>query len=579
MRPLIALATWLACSGAVADALAPVTPAAQTADGLRRGWTVDGQNREAVRLFYTVLLRPGAPAADFWQGGSVAGCQPGETTASHRSLTLARINAYRAMAGLPADLVEDLAATPKAQAAALLAAANRQISHQVPADWRCADALARSGAEQSALALGANGVEAIDDFMRDAGEQNRGANHRRWLLYPQTLSVGLGDVPGADAAGRASAFTAFDGMFGSARPPLQHEFVAWPPPGWVPYPLVFARWSFGLAGADFSQATVALRRDGELLPLTREAQQNGAGESTLVWRLAGMPSEASWPRPDADSRIEVEIGAVGVAGTLRDFHYRVTVFDPDALAPAWREASIAGPGRIDLAGADYAVLSQPGATGHQWRALQLDLTPLHDDAEAERGLLAYQGAGGYALRRKLDGGWAYRLAHVQAGDEILAWPAALVLGSQPRLRFRSRLGIAGADERALVEIRPEGARDWQVLSSQASSGQPKANELEWQLRDIDLSAYAQRQVQLRFRYQFAHGDYFSPDDGRVGWYLDALQLDDGFRLASIGPAQPVSGGRWQFVPAQAGNWCLQARPLVYGAAGEWGPVWPVQVKE
>ncbi len=41
--------------------------------------------------------------------------------------------------------------------------------------------------------------------MIDNGTNNSAAGHRRWLFYPQTRSMGSGDVPGGQLNGSAVA--------------------------------------------------------------------------------------------------------------------------------------------------------------------------------------------------------------------------------------------------------------------------------------------------------------------------------------------------------------------------------------
>lgn len=36
--------------------------------------------------------------------------------------------------------------------------------------------------------------------------------------------------------------------------------MAWPPAGYVPYQVIYPRWSFAIAGANFSQAAVTMAR-------------------------------------------------------------------------------------------------------------------------------------------------------------------------------------------------------------------------------------------------------------------------------------------------------------------------------
>lgn len=577
MRRWLAICLWsLPLLGQGEDVMDEYEPIAL--DGSRLGWQVDGSQREAVRLFYSVRY-PSPAVADFWQG-SLADCQPGETLPAHRLATLRRINWYRAMAGLPADLREDLAATPKAQAAALAAAANGRISHELGPDWRCATPEAQQGARFSAMALGVNGAQAVDAFMRDAGAQNVGANHRRWLLYPQTMRIGVGDVDGPTPAQRASAFTAFDEMYSGNRPPLARDFVAWPPPGWVPYPVVFARWSLSLPQADFSAARVSMLRDGVPVQVQQEAPSTAAGEPTLVWLAEGLGDDASWPRPARDTRYQVRVEQIRQGEAERQIEYEVMVFDPDTAHASRHEARVLGPAQTALSGARFSVPALPGATGQQWRALRVTAWAPQDGAEAGLGNWRYQGAGGYATLSTRQPGvdlQSFRLAHRHMGDEVLELADSPVLGAAAALTFRSRLGIAGADEQALVEIRPEGQAHWTVLTTQRSAGESRAVDALWREQRIDLRDYAQRRVQLRFRYRFDHGAFYSPEDGRVGWFLDDIRLEDAFRVLASTEAARVEAGQFLFAPDQPGAWRLQARPLVYRAAGEWGPLWPVQV--
>ena len=88
----------------------------------------------------------------------------------------------------------------------------------------------------SDIGLGHNGPDAISGYMWDYGSDNAQVPHRRWLLYPQTEVMGTGDVPAqgsylaADATwvidSNCERTSAFDGI---------SPFVAWPPPGFVPY--------------------------------------------------------------------------------------------------------------------------------------------------------------------------------------------------------------------------------------------------------------------------------------------------------------------------------------------------------
>ena len=92
------------------------------------------------------------------------------------------------------------------------------------------------------------------------------AGHRRWILYPPTSTIGIGDIPTpADGYRPANATYVFGGRR-HVRPDV--PFVAWPAPGYLPYQLMPAGWSFAV-GPDtrFGAATVAVTANGQPLPV------------------------------------------------------------------------------------------------------------------------------------------------------------------------------------------------------------------------------------------------------------------------------------------------------------------------
>jgi type II secretory pathway pseudopilin PulG len=74
----------------------------------------------------------------------------------------------------------------------------------------------------------------------------------------------------------------------AVNPANREEFVAWPPPGYVPFQVVFPRWSFSHPSADFSQASVTMTQDQQNIALSLETVMNGYGENTIVWVPNGM---------------------------------------------------------------------------------------------------------------------------------------------------------------------------------------------------------------------------------------------------------------------------------------------------
>jgi hypothetical protein len=232
------------------------------------------------------------------------------------------------MAGVPAKVTLNDEYSTKAQAAALMMSVNRQLSHDPPASWQCYSDAGHEGAGNSNLYLGVYGWNAITGYMRDPGSGNYFVGHRRWILYPQTQQMGTGDIPPVTGYSPANALWVFDSNMWGPRPATRDEFVAWPPRGYVPYQVVFARWSFAYPGADFSSATVTMSSGGSSVPLVQSAVVNGYGENTLVWIPLGLNDGAPWPKPANDTTYTVNVQNVTIGGQSRSFTYDVIVFDP-----------------------------------------------------------------------------------------------------------------------------------------------------------------------------------------------------------------------------------------------------------
>lgn len=300
------------------------TPAAQAV-------VVDPQNRDQVTALYRGVYLPQGEVAAGWSG-NVAGCAAGTTTAAYREATIGRVNVYRALAGLPGTVT--LAGGAQAsgtQAAALMFSANRVLSHSPPSSWTCWTQDGASAAGQSNIALGFNssfaaGPGAVDLYMDDAGVGNEAAGHRRWVLYPPQAQMDSGSIP---SQWTANALWVLSGW--GARPPTPNG-VAWPPRGYVPWPLLpqrSNRWSFSWPGADFSRATVSMTRNGvPLAAPSYEAITNGYGDNTLVWKPQGV----TYAQPTADVTYRVTIGGLSGGGAPASLSYDVIVFDPPPLA-------------------------------------------------------------------------------------------------------------------------------------------------------------------------------------------------------------------------------------------------------
>ena len=178
------------------------------------GFVVNTQDREAVRTFFNAVFYSGNGVAPNWTG-NLANCDPGTTSTVYQDAVLRRINFYRAMAGVPADVTFNAEYSAKAAAAAAIVSANSLVTHSPTPALSCYTEAGREAAENSNLALGTAGIDSIEAYIMDAGNNSR-AGHRRWLLYPQTREMGNADIdpPDGSTTRRANANWIIDSNFG-----------------------------------------------------------------------------------------------------------------------------------------------------------------------------------------------------------------------------------------------------------------------------------------------------------------------------------------------------------------------------
>ncbi|MCX8108124.1 MAG: CAP domain-containing protein, partial [Verrucomicrobiae bacterium] len=224
-------------------------------------FTVDTTSREEVRNFFNAVYAESENVDPEWTG-DVSTCSSGTTSERFRNAVLLRVNWVRALAGVPAWVTFDHTYNTKAQQMALMLSANRAASHYPPPTWKCYTEDGAEAAANSNLALGSYGPDAIVRYIEDFGSFNSAVGHRRWILYPQTRVMGTGDIPSNPHGPPSNTLWILDSYANQVRPATREPYVAWPPPGYVPYQVVFARWSFAYPKADFSAATVTMASNG-----------------------------------------------------------------------------------------------------------------------------------------------------------------------------------------------------------------------------------------------------------------------------------------------------------------------------
>ena len=209
---------------------------------------------------------------------------------SVRAKQLQKINYYRELVGgLNPVILEDVK-NSQTMAAVLMYEAESNFSHctganGAPCDtWACTSADAIEAASKSNIGFSFpnwNIESPIDLYMRDDGDFNEAVAHRRWILYSRAQEMGIA------TSTRYNAMYVIDDFAATS---TYDEFIAYPPAGFMPQPLVPNRWSFGIPNADFSNATVTVTTSAdELIPNTIIEQNiTFFADNSIVWEPSGI---------------------------------------------------------------------------------------------------------------------------------------------------------------------------------------------------------------------------------------------------------------------------------------------------
>ena len=353
-------------------------------------FVVDMQNRLEVLYFYNAVFAAseGAESRIGWTS-SYGDCVAGNTAADFRTDVQRRVNYYRALCGLPADITFDaepvfndpasgspqLPASTSKQACAQAAAYNNafsnlffddyEITHNpTPGTTECYSPMAWNGATNSNLTIGYFGPQAVDayiaeDVAGDTRSNNSNAGHRRLLLYSRARDMSTDDGTGSYPVQPANALYVAGVLKPAATAPKQ--FVTWPPGGYVPIQHKPLRWSISYPGAVFPSTATAISMTGPggtVIPVTiLSANQSTQGDNTLVFQPQLPPITGS-----ADVSYQVAVSGINGSGVPATCAWQTTFFDPAALGVS---LSISGPAQPSAAGADYQFNPIPFAAAYQ----------------------------------------------------------------------------------------------------------------------------------------------------------------------------------------------------------------------
>jgi uncharacterized protein YkwD len=276
-------------------------------------------------------------AALFTTQPDVANCRPGVLAEAVRDDVLARLNAIRALHRLP-PVSYSSPDDDQATQASLMMAANGQLTHTPPADWKCYTSTGATGAGTSNLYGGLISpyLAYFTEDMYLGGWLTETTNlvadnvgHRRWMLDPFLGKIAYGRVAQLLADGRrtdAATMKVVSFSGGVAVPAGLPPYVAYPygdyparyfdPAALLSFSVVADATQRGGANAtvDFSKASVRVSTGGTALTVSNIRFDNtGYGlPNNLQFAVAGLAEGVSY---------DVTIADVTVRGRSQSYSY------------------------------------------------------------------------------------------------------------------------------------------------------------------------------------------------------------------------------------------------------------------
>ena len=246
---------------------------------------VDLSTRAVARAWHNKWW-PQTYGASMGYTGDVLNGVAGDVSADWRNQCLLRVNMIRRMAGCQALTLNDTYNTQD-QAAALIMAANGQISHSPTSSWKFYTTAGFNGAQNSSLALGLCGPAAVLGYLFDPGSNNVGTGHRLNMLRPPLAVTGWGDVPATSSTYAANAFYSDDPSWAGSSSYYTRPLVGWPCPGYVPKYLITGRWSMVLP--DYGTTDILAVEN-----CTVSVTKNGTAISTMQYWASKNGTQLGW---------------------------------------------------------------------------------------------------------------------------------------------------------------------------------------------------------------------------------------------------------------------------------------------
>ncbi|MBN8460877.1 MAG: hypothetical protein J0M04_23860 [Verrucomicrobia bacterium] len=548
------------------------TPGTYPAGG--SGFAVDTQVRNDVVSFWHGVYQA---SEGYWNNhgwtGNYTATSPydsgvGTTASVFVTDTERRINFYRALCGVPANVVLNTSSTVSVEsgdsqqpaASTLKSAAAQRSAYMLIRTWGYYDgtlhpplgnswsALSHSPVQASCvawttaawnanyrgnLAIGYFGPGAVDAYMLEetgtgasTSEWNSDVGHRRWLLYPPSTNMATGDTPGQFVSSgnviRVPTNVIYVHQRTAELASVTPKFTSFPPAGYFPAPLNSTYWSLTYPGADFTNATVAMTTSGGSPVSATVVKRNGVyGDPALVWQVA---SAASVKSVTADTTFNVTVSGIAGTGVPTSASYSVTLINPDQITS---DLSVYGPASASVtAGATYTFAQPASAEAVQVNSFQATSSALAEGAEdATSAYVISNTTGSYALLSTCsfssDPGFtplsgagtksfnltfpiSYDLKYSGPAQQSFELDRDILPGSGAKLNFKYQRGNMSPGSNLVVESSNDAGLTWTQLGTAITGNATGQRDTTVTTTNRDLTSSA-TPVRVRFRYYLTAG--------------------------------------------------------------------------
>jgi len=576
------------------------------------GFTVDRQSRIDVVSFWHAVYQEseGYEGRIDWAGA------PGTTSAVFKGDVQRRLNYYRAMAGMRADmgmnsgsvvlvtsetptLARPSGGTTKgvaAQAAAYMVSRNSaeylpgggvangaHNPHNPPTSWLSDTATARNGSFYSNLASGFFGPDAMDAYMHEndqssGGGVNSAVAHRRLILYSRRAEFSTGDVTQNGSNFSANALYCAGNLLDVTTP----QFVAWPSEGYFPEPLSTKYWSLSFPDADFSSATVTMSHvGGGAISTSIVSRAETYGDKTLVW----LPTEAQMPSSDAaDQSINVTVENIVIGGVSQNYSYSVVLINPDRFQDS--EAVMGSVNPPDY-GAVYFFESVANAEEYEFDvSRQSSATWLEGAEDGVSGLIVDATQGGYELRTGISWSnsnfWdtenkAFRMAFYDfpLSDQSFIVNRSVIPQSGANVTFRMRRGIMTQAATLKVQSSTDGGGSWNTLASYSgnSNGGVDNNFATKQVSIPSIGDYTLVRFFLSTSTPNSGYSISTHPTYPVGIFIDGVEVNNCDGLESVATRYPDSATSVMLDASTAGGDLVEGETYILRLRTRMGNHW------